>query len=471
MANKQRPLMWQVLLMMHLVEGDETVIATITGTDNALFTVDAANDEATVTITDNDNSLNGVTITASDAMASETPTDNGEFTIDLGAVNNTGAAITVNYTVSGTATATGDYTALSGSVDIANGQQTATINVAGIVDDVLVEGDETVIATITGTDNALFTVDVANDEATVTIADNDNSLNGVAITASDAMASETPINNGEFTIDLGAVNNTGAAITVTYSVSGTATATGDYTALSGSVTIADGQQTATINVAGIVDDALVEGDETVVATITGTSNALFTVDAANDEATVTITDNDNSLNGVTISASDATASETPTDNGEFTIDLGTVNNTGAAITVNYTVSGTATATGDYTALSGSVTIADGQQTATINVAGIVDDVLVEGDETVIATITGTSNALFTVDAANDEATVTIADNDNSLNGVTITASDAMASETPTDNGEFTIDLGTVNNTGAAITVNYTVSGTATATGDYTALIR
>ena len=148
----------------------------------------------------------------------------------------------------------------------------------------------------------------------------------------------------------------------------------------------------------------------------------------------------------------------PSDNGEFTIDLGAVNNTGAAITVNYTVAGTATATGDYTALSGSVTIANGQQTATINVAGIVDDALVEGDETVIATITGTSNALFTVDAANDEATVTIADNDNSLNGVTITASDATASETPTDNGEFTIDLGAVNNTGAAITVNYTVVG-------------
>ena len=42
--------------------------------------------------------------------------------------------------------------------------------------------------------------------------------------------------------------------------------------------------------------------------------------------------------------------------------------------MNYTVSGSAGA-GDYTALTGSVAIAAGAQTAVINVAGIVDDAL------------------------------------------------------------------------------------------------
>ena len=452
-----------------LVEGSETVIVTIDSTDNGLFTIDGTSDNATVTISDNDSALNSVSISATDAAASETATDNGQFTVDLGAVNNTGADVTVNYTVTGTASATGDYTALTGTVVVANGQQTATIDVSGIVDDALIEGSETVIVTIDSTDNGLFTIDGASDNATVTISDNDSALNSVSISATDANASETATDNGEFTVDLGAVNNTGADVTVSYTVTGTATATGDYTALTGTVVIANGSQSATIDVSGIVDDALIEGSETVIVTIDSNSSGLFTIDGASDNATVTITDNDSALNSVSISATDATASETATDNGQFTVDLGAVNNTGADVTVSYTVTGTASATGDYTALTGTVVVANGQQAATIDVSGIVDDALIEGSETVIVTIDSTSSGLFTIDGASDNATVTISDNDSALNSVSISVTDAAAAETATDNGQFEVDLGAVNNTGGDVTVSYTVSGTATATGDYTAL--
>src|SRR5262249_16153103 len=51
------------------------------------------------------------------------------------------------------------------------------------------------------------------------------------------------------------------------------------------------------------------------------------------------------------------------------------------VTVNYTVTGTATSGTDYTALTGSITIPAGQTSATITIAGLADT-LVEGTETV-----------------------------------------------------------------------------------------
>ena len=60
---------------------------------------------------------------------------------------------------------------------------------------------------------------------------------------------------------------------VSYSVAGTATNGGtDYTSLSGTVTIPANTLTATIDVTGINDDAIVEGTETVIVTLTGTDN-------------------------------------------------------------------------------------------------------------------------------------------------------------------------------------------------------
>ena len=77
------------------------------------------------------------------------------------------------------------------------------------------------------------------------------------------------------------------------------------------------------------------------------------------------------------------------------------------LTVNYTVSGTAVA-GDYVeTLSGSVTVLDGQTSATIDITP-VDDAEVEAAETVIVTLASGSG--YTVGVA-DSDTVTIASDD------------------------------------------------------------
>ncbi len=145
-----------------------------TGSDSFQYTITDSDNEtstATVSITIVDGSPE-VTVTASDDAASEQGSDGGQFTVDLGEINSTGDKVTVTYSVSGSATGDSDYTGLTGSVDIWPGNQTATIDVSGIVDDSTPEGNETVIVILTGTSPGGFTINTS--PATVTIADNDS---------------------------------------------------------------------------------------------------------------------------------------------------------------------------------------------------------------------------------------------------------------------------------------------------------
>lgn len=225
-----------------------------------------------------------------------------------------------------------------------------------------------------------------------------STLPEVTIAATDGTAAEQGTTTGMFTVSR--TGSMAADLTVFYSVGGTATAGSDYTTLSGSVLILSGQSSATITVTPIDDSVIGEGDETVVATLT--ANAAYTVGSPSS-ATVTITDND--LATVTIDATDPNASEIGPDSGTFTVSrTGTTTN---SLTVFYSVSGTATAGSDYVALPGSVVIPVGQSSAAITVTPI-NDVLVETDETVIATLT--LNAFYNVGTPSS-ATVTITDND------------------------------------------------------------
>ena len=63
------------------------------------------------------------------------------------------------------------------------------------------------------------------------------------------------------------LNQSSVDTIIAYNITGTATNTTDYATLSGTVTIAAGATTATINVAAIVDDDIVEEHETVIVTI------------------------------------------------------------------------------------------------------------------------------------------------------------------------------------------------------------
>jgi hypothetical protein len=106
---------------------------------------------------------------------------------------------------------------------------------------------------------------------------------------------------------------------------------------------------------------------------------------------------------ITIAATDASASELGLGMGAFTLTRS--GSTAAALTVGYTLSGTATAGADYQTLSGSATFGVGASTVTVDIQSLADS-LAEGDESVTLTIAPDMN--YSVGAANS-ATVVIAD--------------------------------------------------------------
>jgi hypothetical protein len=371
------------------------VIVTVSA--NAAYTVGSPS-SATVTIADNDQAQPPtVTVAATDANAAEAGLDRGTFTVSR--TGDTSSALTVNYTIAGTAINGTDYQSLSGSVSIPAGAASAVVTVTPI-DDTTVEGNETVILTVSG--NAAYTVGSPSG-ATITIADNDQAQPPtVTVAATDANAAEAGPDRGTFSVSR--TGDTSSALTVNYTIAGTAINGTDYQSLSGTVNIPAGAASATVTVTPI-DDTTVEDNETVILTLSPKSG--YTVGSP-DSATVTIADNDQPSQGpavVSVIASDPLGSEPGTDTAAFTVSR--TGDLSAPLTVRYTLGGTALNGLDYQALSGAVTIPIGAASANV-VLRPIDDNLFEVAELVILTLA--PDAAYQVGALSI-AVVTIADND------------------------------------------------------------
>ena len=373
---------------------------------------------------------------------------NGTFTVSR---TGTTGDLVVTYAVGGSASTGADFTALPGSVTILDGQTSATVTVLP-KQDYLVEGTKTVLLSII----PQLTYSAASPlAASINLTDDDNTSNPTITVTASGSPSEAGSTTGTFKINRG--SNTTGDLTIYYSMTtgaGNAINSLDYQRLTGSVVIPNGSTFVNVTVTPI-DDALDEGSENV--TLQVTSNALYT---GTPSATLNITDNDTATTVVTVAATDASASEQDTDKGVFTF---TRNGTGAALTVNYTVGGTATGTSntDYTSLSGVVTIPNGSSTVQVNVLP-VDDSAKEGSETVVITLSSGSYSI----GSPSGATVTITDNEPT---VTVSATDSIAAELAFNPGVFTIRR---DNSVGTLVVNYSMSGSTTSTGvgaDYTSL--
>jgi hypothetical protein len=222
----------------------------------------------------------------------------------------------------------------------------------------------------------------------------------VSIDATDAGASESPADNGQFTVTR--TDSSIVGFTVFYDVTGSATAGADYAALSGSVSFSLFQTTATITVNVTGDDGLFEGDETVTVRLKESGSVLV----ANDTATVDIRD---APYAVTV-ATGSHATEGPVKSGGVIVSIGAQNQSGSSIIVDYSAGGSASPGTDYASLSGTVSIPIGSSSATIEVTPVADD-LIEGDETVEVTLTGTSDSRLPIGDPGPAA-VTIADDDS-----------------------------------------------------------
>ena len=443
------------------LEGEESIIITLS-TSNLPQGVTISG-TSSVTITINDNDSRTITVSATDNIALEGDND-GLFTITMDQA--LASSIQINYILSGTATAGQDYASLNGIAEIQAGE-TSTEIVIDVTDDTNVETDETVILTLSTQQIPGLDVGTSR-EATVTISDNDEMAFSAEATVSATVSSAAEGgNDGEFTVSLDQTNTSGSNIAIAYTVTGTATNGTDYNTLNGSVEIPNGSSSAVVSV-NVTDDSEVESDETVIITLDSTQPNGITV-GSSDSATVTISDNDEEsfTAEVSLVASDETALEGD-NNAEFTVSLNQSNNTGSAISIAYTITGTATNGDDYTTLSGIVDIPDGSLSAIVSVE-VIDDTEIESDETVILTINSSQVDGISVGAENT-ATIVISDNDVApfTAEVSIVATDATALEGD-NNGEYTISLDKTNTLGETISIMYTVSGTATGDSDYSAL--
>ncbi|WP_308411358.1 Calx-beta domain-containing protein, partial [Cylindrospermopsis raciborskii] len=169
---------------------------------------------------------------------------------------------------------------------------------------------------------------------------------------------------------------TSNALTVNYTIEGTATNGTDYNNIGTSVTFAAGSSTATVAV-DPTPDTTVESDETVILTLdSGTGYTIGTTSGV----TGTITNDDTQ---VTLAVSPNSVAEDGNGDLVYTFTrTGVISN---ALTVNYTIGGTANNGSDYVSIGTSVTFAAGSSTATVAVDPTADTT-VESDETVILTL-------------------------------------------------------------------------------------
>jgi hypothetical protein len=211
--------------------------------------------------------------------------------------------------------------------------------------------------------------------------DDDDEEDGgrVRVSILDATAAEGGTDQGAFRLTrvASATLSMASPLTVTFTLSGTATNGTDYTTLPLTATFPAGSATVDIVVAPVAD-ALAEGAETV--TLTLASAAPYAIGSP-ATGTVTIAD---AAPVVSVTAVDAEASEAGPDLGAFRFSrTGPVT---SSLTVTYTVTGTAVNGSDYQAIPMAVTFLSGQATANVFVIPMADGVA-EGVETVIVTLT------------------------------------------------------------------------------------
>ena len=419
------------------VEGPETVTLTLSEDPSYVLAPLA---EATLTILDDDLPARpAVSVVATTPSIMENGMDGGSYVFSR--TGGTQSDLPVYYTVGGTATPGVDYTTLLGVVVIPAGRSSTTIQFQPL-DDKLVESNETVSVTLN--QNAAYIVTGA--PAQVTIIDDD--FMTATIFPTDDGAAE-PAVPGRFTVKRD--GDLSDSLVVGYTVSGTATSGLDYQPLGGLVTIPAGAASADI-VLTPRDDSLVEGDESVIVTLT---NSLSYDVGTPGSATLFIRDNEKAT--VSITATDDTAAEPGSDTGLLNISRGSVVN--GALTVSFAISGTAINGVDYVPLDNTAVIPDGASSVMLEVIPF-DDLHLEPAEDVILTLLPGTN--YNV-GASSQARVTILDDDPySVPAVGFTFSSSSAEESQSPGVSVSLSYTST----VPISVDYSVIGGTASTNDY-----
>ncbi|GAB3332649.1 hypothetical protein GCM10027429_12250 [Marivirga atlantica] len=375
------------------VEVDETFSVSMSNLASTSLAVDIT-DQATITLTNDDEAM----VTISDVSGNE---DDGAITLTatLNAEVVGGFSVDVS-TADGTATtADADYTPISNQklTFAGNEGETQTFTLTPTAD-TKVEIDESVNISLSNLSGTSLPIDIT-DGAVVTILNDD--ITEIQFTSTEGNGSEA-ISSHQFAVEL--TRSAAIPVTVDYSVTGTATGSGtDYTLTNGTLTIAAGNTSGTLEITGIVDDEIVEQNETVIVTLANPNNAIL---GTTTMYTYTITDNDEAV--LSLEATDQAAEDDV--NGLFTIS--STKQFANEVNLTFSISGTATESNDYEAIGTSIVFPSLTSSITIPVVVRADNE-VEEDETVQLSLESVSNTSASI-AAESTATITITDNDDQL---------------------------------------------------------
>ena len=283
----------------------------------------------------------------------------------------------LTYNLSGQGIATADVGSLVGTAVVNNNQATFTVNLAS---DLTTEGSETLSATVEG------------QTASVTIADTSRTVLGVSVSPSSA----TESGNANLIYTFTRTGDVTNPLTANILVNGSTT-TADY-AYSGSsglsqISFAVGSSTATLQIDSL-DDALIEGNETVVVNFA--SGAGYDI-GPSASATGTILDTTPTY---VLSAGSSSINE----GSAVTFMLVTTNVVNGS-SLSYTLSGTGITSTDVVGgnLAGSTIVNNNQATFTVNLAS---DLTTEGMETLVASVMGQSTSINVLDTSSSRVNLT-----------------------------------------------------------------
>ena len=415
-------------------EINETVILTLT--PGAGYDIGSTGVH-TLTVTDNDQPTVGFALAS--GSVDEDVGSRHNITINVSPPPATG--FTLSYILTGSATEGIDYSiANSGTVTVAANASSVSIPVS-ITDDRIDENHETVILTLTiGTGYDVGGASVH----TLTITDNDLPVVEFP-SASGSVGEDAGIHH--VTVSISPATAAGFTLYCTYvgiAVHGT-----DYTGPE-IISVPAGATSVDIPVT-IIDDSRDEPNEVAIITLT-TDLTEYTL--GNDYSyRLIITDND--ISGVNFaSASGGVDEGAGTHN--VTVNVDPVSATG--FTLSYGLGGTAIEGTDYS-ITGSGTVFVAAKSASVNIPVVLtDDPDDENDETIIMTLTGSSEYML---GSTSEHTLTITDNDVS-EAVFTSASGTVSEAAGTHNVTVNIDPAPV----ADFTLTYTLGGTAAGGADY-----
>ncbi len=417
-------------------EADETIIVTLGTPTGATL---GGTPVHTLTL-QSDDAPSIVTV----ALAAQTVTESATTaTINASLNRASGYTVSVPYTISGTATSPSDHNLAQGVFVFTPGQISASIS-ATIVNDTINESSETLILTLGTPTRATLGALIAH---TITITDDD-----AAPLARFAAATRTiGENTGIVTLQVDLDRAGSGAITVPYTVAGTSNGA-DHTLVAGSLSITAGQLAGSVTFQ-VTDDAVYEGNETLIVTL-GTPTGGATLGTPSDQ-TITVTDNEVMP---TLSWSSA-ASSSLESAGVVPLTATLSGASSQVVTATIALTGTATSPADYSVSSTTVTFAAGATSATTNLT-IVNDALNEASETVVLQLQTPVGATLGTTTA---WTVTLTDDDPMP-----TLQWDLASQSLNESaGAVLIRASLSAASGRAVTVPFTLAGTATATSDYT----